>query len=236
VKVLIVEDEERLVKDISFCLAVRYPESTIISAAKGHEGLKKIENETPDLIMADSSLPDTDTLKLIGKIRQFSDAPLLVLTEGENDIDRAMVLEAGADDYITKPFSPIELIARVKALLRRTHGMGYQQDHTFSANGLTINYATREVSLAGQPVKLTPHEYGLLAELSRNEGRVLPHRVLLEKVWGPEYTAEYYFVKKYIYRLRAKLEPDPDKPQMLLSERGVGYRFVKPRAPLKPKT
>jgi two-component system KDP operon response regulator KdpE len=235
VKVLIVEDEERLVKDISFCLAVRYPDSTIVSVAKGREGVEKSETESPDLILVDSSLPDTDTLKLIGKIRQFSDVPLLILTGGENDIDRAMVLEAGADDYIAKPFSPIELIARVKALLRRSHGLGYNHDHTFSAGGLTINYATREVSLAGRPVRLTPHEYGLLAELTRNEGRVLSHRVLLEKVWGPEYMAEYYFVKKYIYRLRSKLEPCPDKPQMLLSERGVGYRFVKPASPFKPE-
>jgi len=227
-KILIVEDEERLINDISFCVNVRYPDSTIISARKGAEGLEMIENESPDLVMAASSLPDTSALKLIGKIRQFSDVPILVLTEGETDIDRAMVLEAGADDYIRKPFSPIELIARVKALLRRTQGLGYKQDQTFTSGLLTINFGTREVSLDGKRVRLTPREYALLSELSRNEGRVLTHRVLLEKVWGPEYNTEYNFVKKYIYRLRHKLEPEPDNPRMLLSERGVGYRFVKP--------
>ena len=235
-KILIVEDEERLVKDISFCVAVRYPESNIISAANGADGIKMIENETPDLVMAASSLPDTTALKLIGKIREFSDVPILILTEGETDIDRAMVLEAGADDYIPKPFSPIELIARVKALLRRTHVTGYKQENSITAGGLTVNFGTREVSLNGQRVKLTPHEYALLAELVRNEGRVLSHRVLLEKVWGSEYTADYKFVKKYIYRLRSKLEVDPQKPQMLLSERGVGYRFVRPAPPLNPST
>jgi two-component system KDP operon response regulator KdpE len=141
-----------------------------------------------------------------------------------------MVLEAGADDYIPKPFSPIELIARVTALFRRTHGFDFKCDHAFSAGKLTINFSTREVSLSGRPVRLTPREYGLLSELAQNEGRVLHHSLLLEKVWGSEYIADYTFIKKYIYRLRCKLEPDPENPRMLLSERGIGYRFVRPVA------
>lgn len=232
-KVLIIEDEERLVKDISFCLTVRYPESTIISSAKWLKGVEMIETEMPDLVIVSSSLPNVDATKLISQIRQFSDVPLLVLIEGENDIDRAMALEAGADDYIPKPFSPIELIARVKALLRRTHGLGYKQEQMFSAGGLVMNFSTREVAVDGREVKLTPREYGLLVELVRNEGRVLPHRVLLEKVWGSEYTNDYGFVKKYIYRLRSKIELDPVNPQMILSERGVGYKFAKPTDRLK---
>ena len=227
-KILIVEEEKRLIKDITFCLAVRYPDAIIVSAANGLLGIEMIETEMPDLVLVASSPPDINTLELIDKIRQFSDVPLLTFTQGESDIDRAMALEAGADDYIPKPFSPIELIARVKALLRRTRGLGFKREQAFSAGNLTINFSTREVSFSGRQVKLTPLEYSLLVELAMNEGRVLPHRVLLEKVWGSEYIADYTFVKKYIYRLRCKLEPDPENPQMFLCERGVGYRFVKP--------
>jgi len=228
VKVLIVEEEKRVIKDIAFCLAVRYPDIVVVSSYKWQEGIELIETELPDLIMVSSSLPDINASDLVSKIRQFSDVPLLILIEGENDIDRAIVLEAGADDYIHKPFSPIELVARVTALFRRTHGLGFKRCHSLSAGRLTINFSTREVSLSGKLVRLTPHEYSLLLELAQNEGRVLPHSTLLEKVWGPEYIADYTFIKKYIYRLRCKLEPDPDNPQILLSERGVGYKFVKP--------
>ncbi|GAG99343.1 unnamed protein product, partial [marine sediment metagenome] len=177
----------------------------------------------------DSSLPDIDTLDLVSKIREFSDVPLIILYEAETDMDRAKGLEAGADEYIIKPFSPIELLARVRALLRRTQGLGFKPERLVSIGGeLTINFTTREVILSGMRVKLTPVEYHLLSELVRNEGRVLTHRVLLEKVWGSEYTDDFSFVKKYIYRLRSKLEPDASKPQMLLTERGVGYKFVRP--------
>jgi DNA-binding response OmpR family regulator len=228
VKVLIVEDEKRLIKDITFFLAMRYPESVIVSTGKGLEGIEMVETETPDLVMVASSLPDIDILSFISKIRQFSDVPLLILIEGENDVDRAMVLEAGADEYIAKPFNPIELIARVRALLRRTHNDGFKPQNTLSTGELTINFSTRKVSLSGKQIKLTPHEYNLLVELVRNEGKVLSHRALLEKVWGSEYIADFTFIKKYVYRLRYKLELDPNKPQMFLCERGIGYKFVKP--------
>jgi len=226
-KVLVIEDQQ-VVRDISFCLQVRYPEAIIVSAAKGLKGIEMIVTETPDLVMAASSLPDIEAQDLISKIRQFSAVPLLILTEGQSDIDRAMVLEAGADDYISKPFSPIELIARVTALLRRTYGLGFKRGDTLFIGGLTINFGTHEVLLSGRQVKLTPIEYGLLVELAKNEGSVLPHGLLLEKVWGSVYVNDHTFVKKYIYRLRCKLEPDPDNPQMILSERGIGYRFVRP--------
>jgi DNA-binding response OmpR family regulator len=228
VKILIVEDEESLIRDIAFCLTVRYPDAIIVSATNGLEGIEMIETEMPDLVMVASTPPDIGTLDFISKIRQFSDVPLLTFTKAVSDIDRAMVLEAGADDYIPKPFSPIELIARVKALLRRTNGLGFRQEKSLTAGNLNINFGTRKVSLSGRQVKLTPLEYGLLVQLVRNEGRVLPHRFLLEKVWGAEYIADYTFVKKYIYRLRCKLESEPENPQMFLCERGVGYRFIKP--------
>jgi two-component system KDP operon response regulator KdpE len=227
-KVLIIEDDQQAVNNIAFCLAVRYPEVVTVSSSRWVQAVELIEAELPDLILISSSLPEINIIGVIGEIRRFFDVPLLVLIAGESDIDRAMVLEAGADDYIHRPFSPIELVARVTALLRRAHGLGYKHEHMFSAGELTINFSTRDVSLAGRPVRLTPHEYSLLTELAQNEGRVLPHSLLLERVWGSEYTDDHTFVKKYIYRLRSKLEPDPENPRMLLSERGVGYRFVRP--------
>jgi two-component system, OmpR family, KDP operon response regulator KdpE len=228
VKILIIEDDQRYIKDIAFCMAVPYSGAIIMSASSGLKGIEMVETEMPDLVMVASSLPDMNALDVISGIRQFSDIPLLILTEEENDIDRAMALEAGADDYIIKPFSPIELIARVKALLRRIYRVSFKRENTISVGTLTINFGTRQVSLSGRQVKLTPHEYNLLVELVRNEGRVLPHSVLLEKVWGLGYVTDYTFIKKYIYRLRCKLELDPDNPQMFLSERGVGYRLVRP--------
>lgn len=227
-KVVIVADEKRLIKDTSFSLLVGYPGCSIFPANNGTEGISIIESDMPDLTIVSSSLPDTDIYSFIEKIRQFSSVPLLILIESENDIDRAMVLEAGADDYIAKPINPIELIARVHALLRRTNGHHYQQENIFTAGELVVNFGRREVSISSKPVKLTPHEYGMLEKLIKNEGRVVTNRVLLESVWGPDYIADYTFIKKYIYRLRSKLEANPSNPCMLFCERGIGYKFIKP--------
>ena len=227
-KVLVIEDDRKVIGDISLCLKVRYPEVTIVSAAEGLKGIEMVETESPDLVMVDSSLPDIDALDLIERIREFSDVPLIMLCEVDTDMDRAKGLEAGADEYIIKPFGPIELLAHIRALLRRTQGLGFKPGRLVSIGELTINFATHEAFLSGRRVKLTPVEYNLLSELVRNEGRVLTHRVLMEKVWGSEYADECSFIKKYIYRLRSKLESDASKPQMILTERGIGYRFIKP--------
>ena len=226
-KVLIIEDDSRIVRDISLCLKMRYPDVSIIEADRGIRGMGMVETESPDLLMVDDSLPDIDTLELVGKIRNFSDVPLIILSASANDIDTARGLEAGADEYIPKPFSPIELLARVKALLRRTKGLFTRQECLCcSGNVLTINYSTRDVFVSGRKVKLTPTEFRLLTELVKNEGRVLSHNFLLEKAWGPKGVDDLSFLKKYVYRLRKKLEPDSQEPQMLLTERGIGYRFA----------
>jgi DNA-binding response OmpR family regulator len=227
-KVLIIEEDNQIVNNVAFCLAVRYPEVVTVASERWQQAKELIETELPDLIIVSSSLPEINITELIKQIRECFDDPLLALIESESDIDRAMVLEAGADDYIHRPFSPIELVARVTALLRRTRGLGFKRDRILSAGALTINLSTRDVSLSGRPVRLTPREYSLLTELARNEGRVLPNNLLLEKVWGSEYSGDYAFIKKYIYRLRCKLEPDPENPCMLLNERGIGYRFIRP--------
>jgi len=188
-----------------------------------------VETETPDLVFIDSSLPDIDTPDLVSKIREFSDVPLIILSESETDMDRARWLESGADEYVTKPFSPIEFLARVKALLRRTQGVGFKPERIVSfGGGLSINFSTHEVFLSGKRVKLTPTEYRLLSELVRNEGRVITHRSLLEKVWGSEYVTDFGFTKRYICRLRQKLQNDSHHPRMIHNEHGVGYKFTKP--------
>jgi DNA-binding response OmpR family regulator len=227
-KVLVIEDNRQVVKDISFCLQVRYPDVGVFSTADKQKGIEMVETELPDLVMIDSSLPDINALDLVSKIREFSDVPLIILSEAETDMDRAQGLEMGADDYITMPFSPIELLARVRALLRRTQGLSFKPEHLVSiGHELSINFNTHEVFLSGRLVKLTPIEYHLLSELVKNEGRVLTCNALLEKVWGLEYANDPSFIKKYIYRLRSKLEPVANKPQMLLTERGLGYRLVR---------
>ena len=228
-KVLLIEDSKKVVRDISSCLRVRYPDVIIIAIGEGRKGIKMVETESPDLVMVDSSLPDTDVLDLVTEIREFSDVPLLILYETTTDMERAIGLERGADEYVNKPFSPTELLARVNALLRRTHGLGFKPERVISMGSqLNINHAMHEVVLpTGKRVKLTPIEYNLLLELVRNESRVLTHRRLLDKIWGSVSADDYGSIKKYIYRLRSKLETDASKPQMLLTERGVGYKFIK---------
>ena len=228
-KVLVVDANRQVISDLTFCLQVRYPEVVVTSVGTGREAPQAVEIEAPDLVMVSSSLPDIDIIDLIGRIREFSDVPLIVLSKGESDMDRARGLEKGADEYITEPFSPMELLARVRALFRRTHPIGFKPEGSVSyGSELTIDFSTREVRVLGRLVKLTPIEYELLSELVRNSGRVITHHRLLEKVWGSEYTDERSFVKKYIYRLRRKLESDARKPQLLLNERGIGYRFIEP--------
>ena len=227
-KVLVIENNNQVIRDISFCLEVRYPGVTVIAVAKAQKGIDLVETESPDLVIVDSDLPDMSTLDIIKKIREFSDVALIVLSDEQIGLERAKELEMGADDYIIKPFSPIELLARIRALLRRVQRDGFKpQSIVTIGNELAINFATREVLLAGKRISLTPTEYHLLSELVRNEGRVLTHGTLLEKIWGSEYADTPSFVKKYVHRLRSKIEPDANNPQMIVTERGVGYRFVK---------
>ncbi|MFC1932950.1 winged helix-turn-helix domain-containing protein [Chloroflexota bacterium] len=227
-KVLVFEHEKQVIRDISFCLEVRYAGVDVIAVAKAQQGIDLVETESPDLVIVGSDLPDMPTLDIIKNIRDFSNVALIVLSEENTSLERAKELEMGADDYIIKPFSPIEFLARIRALLRRIQRDGFRpQSIVTIGSELTINFATREVFLAGKRLGLTPTEYHLLSELVRNEGRVLTHGTLLEKVWGSEYIDTPSFVKKYVHRLRSKIEPDANNPQMIVTERGVGYRFVK---------
>jgi len=166
---------------------------------------------------------------VLTQIRSFSDVPIIVLSARQAEMDKVKALEMGADDYITKPFGPIDLLARVKALLRRAGMPQLKQGNSsrFANSNLTINFATRDVLVSGNPVKLTPIEYNLLCNLVRNEGMVISHRSLLEKTWGSGYTDDISFLKKYIYRLRVKLNDNDPSRRMLATVRGIGYRFVR---------
>ena len=228
-KVLVIEDDGKVVRDIRFCLEVRYPEVMVVSVGEGQKGVEMVETESPDLVMVDCSLPDMESVDVITEIRQFSDVSIVVLCEVETELDIARQLEAGADECVFKPFSPIELLARIKALLRRTQSLGFKPERSDSINGkLAINFTTHEVFLSDKRVKLTPTEYRLLTELVRNENRVLTHRSLLEKVWGSEYDADFSFTRRYIYRLRQKLHDDTANPGIIHTEHGVGHRFISP--------
>ncbi|MFC1902384.1 response regulator transcription factor [Chloroflexota bacterium] len=177
-------------------------------------------------MVLDIMLPKLDGFEVCRRLREWSQIPIIMLSARGNDEDKVKCLDLGADDYITKPFSAHELMARVRAVLRRAQAAGAMPAQPpFIGGDLEINYAARRVSFAGNEVKLTPTEYSLLQELVLNTGKVLTHIHLLNKVWGPEYRAEREYLHTYVRRLRRKLEPDPAEPCHLLSVAGVGYQF-----------
>lgn len=224
-KILVVDDEERMVRFIR--LNLEHDGFRVIEAFNGAQAINKVRNNLPDLILLDVMMPDIDGFEVLRLIRETSTVPVIMLTaKGEED-DRVRGLELGADDYITKPFSPRELVSRVRAVLRRTemasgasHGLIEVDDR------LKIDFDRREVWVDGKLVNLRPTEYRLLYHLVQNAGWVVTHDQILAKVWGYEYRDEPHYVRLYINYLRKKLEKDPADPKYILTERGVGYRFV----------
>ena len=228
-KFLIVEDDPRIVEILNLTLKMRWPNIIIRSTRSGREGITLIEEENPALIILDLGLPDIDGFKVLKGIRDFSDVPVIILTVRGDEIDKVRGLELGADDYIVKPFSHMELLARVRAVLRRSHIPELKEaEKPVLLPNLSIDFSSRTVTKDAKKIKLTPTEFNLLQCLVRNEGKVLTHYALLTKVWGEEYTDSSEYLKVYIQRLRDKLEEDPTHPKLLISERGVGYKFVKP--------
>jgi two-component system KDP operon response regulator KdpE len=229
VKVLLIEDNQEIVDSLCLCLKLVWPQVNTIATAEAAKGIELVEAESPDIVILSLELPDMDGFDVLTQICSFSNVPIIVLSARQAEMDKAKALETGADDYITKPFSPIDLLARVKAVLRRGGMPQFKQVNSplFVSDNLTINFATRDVLISGNPVKLTPIEYNLLCNLARNQGRVISHRSLLEKTWGSNYTDDISFLKKYIYRLRVKLNDSNPSHQMLVSVRGIGYKFVR---------
>ena len=225
-KILIVDDDPDVVEVVTLCFNLRWPDAQVISTSSGEEALNHVEKDKPDLVLLDIVLPDMDGFTVCKEIREFSEVPVVMLSARDSEVDKVRGLEMGADDYITKPFSHLELLARVRAVVRRYQSQLPAVGETFESGGLTIDYASRTVTVEGKVVRLTPTEYSLLYHLSRNAGRVLPHQTLLAKVWGREYTDEVDYLKVYVRRLRQKLEGDPEAIGEIVSERGVGYKFV----------
>ena len=223
--ILVVDDEERMSRFIR--LNLEHDGFEVVEATSGAEALEVLRDALPDLVLLDVMMPDIDGFETLQLIREISTVPVIMLTaKGEED-DRVRGLELGADDYITKPFSPRELVSRVRAVLRRTE-MPSEPVHDLIEidNRLKIDFDRREVWVEGELVKLRPTEYRLLYHLVQNAGWVVPHDQLLAKVWGYEYRDETHYLRLYINYLRQKLEKDPSNPVYILTERGVGYRFV----------
>jgi DNA-binding response OmpR family regulator len=224
-RILVVDDEERMVRFIR--LNLEHDGFQVLEANNGTQAINKIRNSLPDLILLDVMMPDIDGFEVLRMIREVSIVPVIMLTAKGEEEDRVRGLEMGADDYITKPFSPRELVSRVRAVLRRTE-MGGGKTHGLIEvdDRLKIDFDRHEVWVEGKLVQLRPTEYRLLYHLVNNAGWVLTHDQILTKVWGYEYQDEPHYVRLYINYLRQKLEKDPANPKYILTERGIGYRFV----------
>jgi len=224
-RILVVDDEERMVRFIR--LNLEHDGFQVSEAFNGKQAVQRLRDVNPDLILLDVMMPDLDGFEVLEMVREISNVPVIMLTaKGEED-DRVRGLEKGADDYVTKPFSPRELVSRVRAVLRRTEGATGSMHGLIEVDErLKIDFDRREVWLEGKIVKLRPTEYRLLFHLVQNAGWVVSHDQLLAKVWGYEYRDEPHYVRLYINYLRQKLEKDAANPKYILTERGVGYRFV----------
>jgi DNA-binding response OmpR family regulator len=226
-KILIIEDSPEIVESVQLIFQVRWPGVELLSASEGERGMELAKTESPDLIILDLGLPDRDGLDVLPEIRSFSNAPLIILTARGDEVNKVKGLELGADDYIVKPFSPAELSARVRAVVRRSKTPTSQADlGPVIRKRLKIDYAAQGVSIGNKSVKLAPSVFKLLCHLVSNEGKVLSTQTLLESLVGKEYTAEVDYVNVYIRHLRDKLEENPSNPKMILGDPREGYRFV----------
>jgi two-component system, OmpR family, KDP operon response regulator KdpE len=224
-KILVVDDEPRMVQLISMNLKLEGFQ--VVTASDGYQALERVTREMPDIVLLDIMMPDMDGYETLKKLREVSAVPVIFLSVKGEEGDRVRGLDLGADDYITKPFSPRELISRIRAVLRRTETETNNHKSAIVVDSdLTINFDRRLVLVRGKEVRLRPTEYRLLYQLVTNPGKLLTHETLLSRVWGPEYNDEDQYVRLYITYLRQKIEKDPRNPKYILSERGLGYRFV----------
>jgi DNA-binding response OmpR family regulator len=229
-RILVVDDEPDVVESVQLGFTLQWRDVDVLGAASGERALDIVEQEHPDIVLLDVGLPDLDGFEVLRRIREFSDTPVVMLTARDDAMDKVKGLELGADDYVTKPFNHLELMARVKAVLRRLEmPPPTSRAPSFRSGELEVDFARQEARLGGERLALTPTEYKLLHHLVRNAGHVLTHGTLLAKVWGREYVDEVDYLRVYVRRLRDKLGDDPEQPRFIRTERGLGYRFIDPR-------
>lgn len=220
-RILVVDDELAIRRFLRAALsAYGYK---ILEAANGQEAIRAIAVEKPDLVLLDLGLPDMDGVEVIRRLREWTQIPIIVLSVREREDDKVAALDSGADDYLTKPFGMKELLARIRAALRRSASP--QAEPVVEIGELKIDLANRRITMGGAEIALTPTEYKLLSVLARHAGKVLTHRYLLREVWGPSYETETHLLRVVISNLRSKIEPDPARPRYIHTEPGVGYRL-----------
>jgi two-component system KDP operon response regulator KdpE len=230
--ILVVDDEPQIRRVMRTTLSSNG--YTVIEAKSGEEALEMVRNERPELVLLDVNMPGIGGLEACREIRDQSDVAIIMLTVRNTEHDKVLALDAGADDYVVKPFSMEELLARIRAALRRTSSA--EPVPTFTSNDLEIDFERRRVLVQGRPVRLTPKEFELLRHLVLSQGKPLEHRRLLQAVWGPDYGNETEYLRVFINQLRKKIEPDPAHPKYIHTDPWVGYRFEPTEAaPAKTK-
>jgi two-component system, OmpR family, KDP operon response regulator KdpE len=225
-RILVVDDEPQIRRVLRTALvAGGY---MVQDARSGEEAMEKLREERPDLAIIDINLPGMNGFEVCREIRETSDVPIIMLSVRNSEKDKVRALDAGADDYVVKPFGTQELLARIRANLRRITQDADEAPISFAAQGLTIDFAARTVTSRGRNVRLTPKEFDLLHYLVTHANKAVPHRELLQYVWGPDYGEETEYLRVFVNQLRKKIEADPAKPKFLLTEPWVGYRFSFP--------
>jgi two-component system KDP operon response regulator KdpE len=219
-RILVVDDERSIRRFLKASLGNQY---ALYEATSGEEALAAVAADRPDLVILDLGLPDIDGVEVTRRLREWTDVPIIVVSVREQERDKIAALDAGADDYLTKPFGVGELLARLRAALRRSTQV--DSEPVFTVGDLTIDLGRREVQIGGQPVSLTPTEYDLLRTLVKHAGKVVTHRQLLRAVWGSAYESETHMLQVNISNLRRKIEANPNRPAHILTEPGVGYRL-----------
>ncbi|HEV3353469.1 MAG TPA: response regulator transcription factor [Acidimicrobiales bacterium] len=225
---LVVDDEPALLRAVGAALKAR--DYDVATVGTGQAAIDAIALAPPDLVVLDLGLPDLDGIEVCRRVREWSDVPIVVLSAEGSEARKVLALDQGADDYVTKPFSTAELLARIRVALRhRNHAAADDDDAVLRVGDVEIDLARHVVDVGGRKVDLTPKEFAFLALLARWPGRVLTHRTILQEVWGPEYGSESQYLRVYASQLRKKLDDDPTRPR-LITEPGVGYRLVDPAA------
>ncbi len=221
-RVLVIDDEQQIRRFLRVSLVAHGYE--VEEASLGSDGIRRTTVFKPDLVLVDLGLPDMDGKQVVRELREWTQVPIIVLTVREQEDEKIAALDAGADDYVTKPFGVGELMARIRVSLRRA--LGAESEPTITCGELTVDLNLRRVTIRNEEVKLTPTEYDVLKVLIQHAGRVLTHKQLLKAVWGNEYGEDTHYVRVYIGQLRRKIEDDPARPRYIITESGVGYRLM----------